>query len=157
MTVCNLVLLVHPDEQKILLAMKKRGFGEGRWNGYGGKVKGDESIEAAAVRELQEEAEVILKEEDLQRVAHNSFYSPKFGTVEVHTYIAHTWQGEAVETEEMRPQWYSFDTVPYEDMWQDDKHWLPEVLKGRILRGEFWFDDDDNILKHTLNDYIFTV
>lgn len=29
----------------ILLGMKKRGFGEGRWNGFGGKVKDNESID----------------------------------------------------------------------------------------------------------------
>ncbi|HEY1074194.1 MAG TPA: 8-oxo-dGTP diphosphatase [Patescibacteria group bacterium] len=155
-TVTNLVLLVNYDEQKILLAMKKRGFGAGRWNGYGGKVKGEESIEGSAVREIQEEANVALQEEDLKKVAHHSFYSPAFGTVEVHTYIAEEWEGEAVETEEMRPEWYSFKEIPYKDMWQDDKYWLPEVLKGRHLRGEFWFDKDDNLLKYTLNDYIFT-
>jgi 8-oxo-dGTP pyrophosphatase MutT (NUDIX family) len=35
--------------------MKKRGFGEGRWNGVGGKVEPGESIEAALIREAKEE------------------------------------------------------------------------------------------------------
>jgi hypothetical protein len=30
-------LLFLIKDQKILLAMKKRGFGKGRWNGVGGK------------------------------------------------------------------------------------------------------------------------
>lgn len=38
------------DAGKILLGMKKRGFGAGRWNGFGGKVHPGESIEAAAKR-----------------------------------------------------------------------------------------------------------
>ena len=33
------------DEQRILLGMKKRGFGEWKWNGFGGKLEDGERIE----------------------------------------------------------------------------------------------------------------
>jgi len=33
--------------------MKKRGFGQGKWNGFGGKVEPNESIEQAAIREMK--------------------------------------------------------------------------------------------------------
>jgi len=39
---------------EILLGMKKRGFGKGKWNGFGGKVLRGETIEKAAKRELRE-------------------------------------------------------------------------------------------------------
>ena len=52
--VLNLCLIV--ENGKILLGMKKRGFGAGRWNGFGGKVQSEETIEIAAKRELREEA-----------------------------------------------------------------------------------------------------
>jgi 8-oxo-dGTP diphosphatase/2-hydroxy-dATP diphosphatase len=35
--------------------MKKRGFGKGKWNGFGGKVEEGECIEDSAIRELEEE------------------------------------------------------------------------------------------------------
>lgn len=38
------------DGNNILLGMKKRGFGAGRWNGFGGKVDADETILQAAKR-----------------------------------------------------------------------------------------------------------
>ena len=38
-------------KDKVLLAMKKRGFGAGKWNGVGGKVKDGETIKQAAIRE----------------------------------------------------------------------------------------------------------
>ena len=38
------------EKAQILLGLKKRGFGEGRWNGFGGKVKPGEGIEAATKR-----------------------------------------------------------------------------------------------------------
>lgn len=132
--------------------MKKRGFGEGRWNGYGGKVKAEESIAAAAIRELHEEANVTIKEADMRKVALNIFYSPIHGQVDVHTYIVEKWEGEAEETEEMRPQWYSFDGIPYGEMWQDDQHWVPKALAGETFKGEFWFDEKDNITKFVFSE-----
>ncbi|XP_062359656.1 oxidized purine nucleoside triphosphate hydrolase isoform X2 [Cinclus cinclus] len=50
----TLVLVVQPS--RVLLGMKKRGFGAGLWNGFGGKVQPGESIEEAARRELLEES-----------------------------------------------------------------------------------------------------
>jgi 8-oxo-dGTP diphosphatase/2-hydroxy-dATP diphosphatase len=35
---------------QILLGYKKRGFGQGLWNGFGGKVQNGETIVAAARR-----------------------------------------------------------------------------------------------------------
>lgn len=44
----TLVLVVRPG--RVLLGMKKRGFGAGKWNGFGGKVQQGETIEEGARR-----------------------------------------------------------------------------------------------------------
>jgi 8-oxo-dGTP pyrophosphatase MutT (NUDIX family) len=50
---------VQQSASRILLGMKKRGFGSGKWNGFGGKVEpSDASIEHAACREMAEECSV---------------------------------------------------------------------------------------------------
>jgi 8-oxo-dGTP pyrophosphatase MutT (NUDIX family) len=54
-----LTLCIIHKNSKILLGMKKRGFGAGFWNGFGGKVKEGESIEEAAKRETKEEIGVV--------------------------------------------------------------------------------------------------
>lgn len=46
----TLVLIVQPG--RVLLGMKKRGFGAGKWNGFGGKVQPGETIEDAARRQV---------------------------------------------------------------------------------------------------------
>lgn len=52
--------------------MKKRGFGEGWWNGYGGKVQDGESMTDAMVRELQEESDLVAKNTEKEQLL-NSF------------------------------------------------------------------------------------
>ncbi len=59
--VCTLLLLKH--ENRVLLGMKKRGFGMGKWNGFGGKVDPGETLLAAALREMQEESGVAVSPE----------------------------------------------------------------------------------------------
>lgn len=43
---------------RLLLGLKKRGFGQGKWNGFGGKLDEGESPRQAAIREMKEESDV---------------------------------------------------------------------------------------------------
>lgn len=52
-------LLLLRKENKILLAMKKRGFGAGKYNGVGGKLEKSETPEEAMIREAKEEINII--------------------------------------------------------------------------------------------------
>lgn len=145
MKILTLAYLVTP--QSVCLALKKRGFGEGNWNGYGGKVEEGESIEAATVREIKEESEVLVNEDDLEKVALVDFIFEDGKHLRVHTYFVRTWIGEPAETEEMKPEWFSFDAIPYEKMWADDAHWFPLALKGETLRGTVYFNADGKTIK----------
>ena len=143
-TLCLLV-----KDHKILLAMKKRGFGKDKWNGVGGKLNSGETIEQAMIRETQEE--IGVSPVDYHLVAKISFYFPKdkeeWNQV-VHVFIASKWQGEPKESEEMRPQWFDNNQIPYHQMWQDDPYWMPQVLNGKTINAEFHFDSNE-----TFTDY----
>lgn len=144
----TLCFLIRGDE--VLLAMKKRGFGVGKWNGAGGKKDGEETIEAAAEREVYEEIGVTVK--DLEQVAVINFYFPHnldWGQ-QVHVYLAREWEGEPVESEEMLPKWFNKADIPFKDMWADDEHWLPQVLQGQKVEGDFIFGENEEILDHQL-------
>ncbi len=137
----------HPDIRRtllflrrgdqILLAMKKRGFGVGRWNGVGGKLEPGETIEQALVREAEEE--IGATPTSYWRVAELDFAQDAETDdpwhMYVYAYLCDEWAGEPVESDEMAPQWYALDAIPYATMWQDDEHWLPLVLAGRAVIG----------------------
>lgn len=137
-------LLFLLKEDAILLAMKKRGSGAGKWNGVGGKVEPGETIEAATRRECEEEIGVVPGQ--LEKVAIIDFQIPSqdFHNV-AHVYITREWQGKPVETEEMMPRWFSLDAIPYDEMWSDDRDWLPKVLRGERFSARFLFDSDEQV------------
>jgi 8-oxo-dGTP diphosphatase/2-hydroxy-dATP diphosphatase len=45
-----LTLAIVRKKNSLLLGLKKRGFGEGKWNGFGGKVEKDETVSEGAIR-----------------------------------------------------------------------------------------------------------
>lgn len=106
----------------ILLGMKKRGFGTGKWNGFGGKVEENESFEQAAVRELYEESSVTCNQEDLLSMGYIVFkLEDSRRYMKVHVYQVWKFDGEPSESDEMRPRWFTEDAIPYDRMWLDDQ------------------------------------
>lgn len=137
-------------EDEILLAYKKRGFGKDLWNASGGKVKPEEKVDEAARREAGEELDIVV--ENLLLVATMEFYfqsGPIIG-MRVEGFTTRTWTGEPKETEEMIPKWFKYKEIPYKQMWPDDEIWLPRVLAGEKLEGEFLFGEGNKILEYNL-------
>ncbi len=146
-TLC--IIHKHPN---ILLGMKKRGFGAGRWNGFGGKVQEGESIEGAAKRETFEEIGITLNDLELSGIIGFRFRGKPDFDLEVHVFRCRDFDGEPTESEEMKPQWFHIDEIPYGEMWSDDRYWLPIFLSGKKFKGKFLFDESDNVLEQELEE-----
>lgn len=141
---------------RVLLGMKKRGFGKGNWNGFGGKKEPNESLRGCARRELAEETGLSAPEEAFRERGFLSFLMESDGMMDVsgavskvlHVFVYSVAEdsctGEPTESEEMRPQWYAIGDMPYGQMWLDDKVWLPHLLEddtGELcLNADFTFE-----------------
>lgn len=146
-----LTLCIVQQGDRVLLGMKKRGFGEGKWNGFGGKVKEGETVKEAAKRELTEEVRILAEDLEERGILEFTFQdNPEI--LEVHVFCATRFVGEPVETEEMRPQWFSTEAIPFELMWPDDKFWFPLFLEGKRFKGQFLFQGMDTLLSHELGE-----
>lgn len=145
-----LTLTLATDGDRILLGMKKRGFGAGRWNGFGGKVQEGETIEAAAKRETIEECGIAITEMEQVGVHEFEFEKERGTILEVHVFRIMGFTGTPAETEEMRPKWYPVDAIPYDDMWPDDRYWLPMFLDGKKFRTRFLFGEGDAVLEQSI-------
>ena len=147
MRVCTVVII--NDGERVLLGMKKRGFGAGRWNGFGGKVEPGEAIDAAASRELREEAGIIPV--DLRKAGTFEFlFEDDTEDIQMHLFCSSQFIGEPSETEEMRPQWFAHNEIPFSEMWADDVHWFPHFLAGNFFHGTFRFKDTNTLLEHDI-------
>lgn len=147
----QLTLCIIHQKKRVLLGMKKRGFGVGRFNGFGGKVEHGETIEAAAIRETQEEAHITPL--DLVKLGVINFaFSTLPDIFDVHIFKCTTYTGTAGESEEMAPAWFDEDHIPFESMWKDDPYWFKFFLENKKFTGRFYFDAQDQIIEYELQD-----
>ncbi len=148
--IITLSLLI--EENKILLAMKKRGFGMGRYNGFGGKVEAGETIEEGARREIKEESGIEAQALEKVGIHEFEFNHDRGNILEVHVFRVLEYTGEPVETEEMKPEWFALDAIPYNMMWPDDEYWFPFFLAGKKFRTKFLFGENDSVLEKDIQE-----
>ncbi len=60
--------------------------------------------------------------------------------LEVHVFKLIDFTGEPTETEEMKPHWFSFNEIPFYQMWPDDEYWFSLLLGDKLFKGYFLFD-----------------
>lgn len=157
-TLCLLV-----QDSKLLLYLKMRKVGKGCRNALGGGIEPGENVLTAAIREAEEETRhngvpgsgIICDPEHMEYMARLLFHNSgqaEFSTADtkgnpfdvcVHVYLVSKWQGEPGETpDEMTdPQWFPFNALPFGEMLQADVKWLPDVLSGKKIIGEFWYNN----------------
>jgi len=142
----TLCYLIRPAPvREVLLGLKKTGFGQGKYDGIGGKIEPGETPRQAAAREVAEEIGVRVDVADLVPAGDIQFLFPAAREMEHHVFLflVWNWSGEPIETDEIRPAWFRVDALPWEEMWADAVHWLPGVLDGDAVHGEIAFNDDN--------------
>jgi len=142
----NLCYLIN-NQGEVLLQFKRRGFGVGKWNGPGGKVEPGETLEQAVVREVKEETGLVVSRPE--KMAELEFVFENRGEWDnlTHVYAAKNFSGELVAGEEGELKWFKISALPFKEMWDDDPHWLPEVLAGEFMKMKFYFDSEGKLLK----------
>jgi 8-oxo-dGTP diphosphatase len=142
---CLLTRTSGDGTREVLLGHKKTGLGTGKIVGLGGHVEPGESPAEAAAREAKEESGIDVTPGSLALAARLTFLFPAHPPWDMDTEIFTTkdWAGEPAETEEIRPQWFPVDALPFAQMWDDAPRWLPRVLAGERLRATFSYAADN--------------
>ena len=125
--------------EQVLLIRKKRGLVAGKINAPGGKVDQGETHHAAALRELKEEVGITAW--DLNYVGDHRFQFTDGYAMHVHVFRTDRFKGDPIETDEAIPMWVSIHEIPYDEMWADDRIWIPLMLEGKSFSGKYLFDD----------------
>lgn len=141
------VLCLIIQDKRILLIRKKKGLGAGKINGPGGRIEPGEKAIDAAIREAEEE--VGLTPFNVEKKAVLSFVFTDGFSIFVEVFTASGYTGEMVETDEAKPFWFNLTDIPYHEMWDDDRHWLPLVLDGKNIKARFIYENE-KILDHDI-------
>ena len=135
------------DGNNILLQKKAKGFGVGKWNAPGGKMNALESPEKAAIREVKEETGLDVQ--NLENVGILNFIEEKGKVFSVYVFTTDKFSGEIQASEEGKLEWFNKSSLPIKEMWEDDKHWIPQMLEGKKFRGDFIFNKGfQKLIKH---------
>jgi len=141
--IATLCFVVEAD--RILLIMKKRGLGAGKYNAPGGKVEPGETPLQCALRETREE--IGVDPVNARQVGELYFEFTDGYSLHCHVFRADSTIGTLIETDEATPFWAPLDAIPYDGMWADDRHWLPLLVGGNTFRGWFEFDGETMLSK----------
>lgn len=142
------------DDGRVCLGVRKKvslGLGKNLIAGIGGKVGdevADETPEEAMNREADEEIRVkILEKQWMGRVRFIFANKPPDSkwNQDVRVYSVTKWEGTPNETESTKPVWFATSAIPWEQMWEDNEHWLPKVLAGQSVNAIFLFVEDNKI------------
>jgi 8-oxo-dGTP pyrophosphatase MutT (NUDIX family) len=146
-TICQIIV-----NNKILLQYKNVDkFGGGKWNGPGGKIASEETPREGVIREVLEETGLKICEPKLYGVL--DFYFNKKHDPDWTCYIFRTnsFLGIPKNLGEGELKWFNLNEIPYSDMWEDDKYWLPLLLKSKKFKGYFIYDQQGKtLLEHHL-------
>lgn len=140
------------DSGRVLLQLKTEGrWGGGWWNGPGGKLLDGEAPYEAAVREVREETGLHVGDLVEHGALDFHFGDEAEPSLRVHVFSTTSYKGNLRASEEGRLEWVGEDALPYDQMWPDDRVWLPHMLAGRRFRGTFRLTGDNKtLLSHEL-------
>ncbi len=154
------------NKNKILLGKKKRGFGKDYFNGFGGKVQSNETIQQAAKREIYEECNLIAKDLYFTGKLYFSFIDSNNPNIKGYIFTCNDFMNEPQETEEMEPYWFIIPekitkeniknflkSLPFDRMWEDDIYWFCYMLNGNFFKGYFILDNKNQLKNFILEIY----
>ncbi|MDC0949137.1 8-oxo-dGTP diphosphatase [Gammaproteobacteria bacterium] len=133
-------LLVARRHGEILLIEKQRGLGAGKITAPGGKIEPGETALAAAIREVKEEVGLNIHSAD--EVGTLRFHFLDGLRLHCRVFLSDDFSGKASNSDEAIPFWCAETAIPYDQMWQDDRYWLPAILRGHHFSCECLFDDE---------------
>jgi len=132
---------------EVLLIRKKRGLGAGKINGPGGRLEENETPLECAIRETQEE--LLINPLDIRPAGELFFNANDMPRIHGHIFVAGNYEGTPTETDEAIPLWFRYEDIPFDEMWDDDRLWLPRVLAGESVQGFFTFVEE-TMLDHDI-------
>ena len=134
-------------ERNVLLVRQYRKAVERRLlEVVAGTLDPGETPEQSAIRECREE--LCIEVSNLEYCGEHRFQFTDGYSIHVWVYRTRDFEGEPTETIEAEPLWTPIDEIPYDLMWEDDRYWLPKLIRGEKFQTRWIFDGDRMVDHH---------
>lgn len=135
------VVLVVDGGHVLLLKTAAGHVGEGMWKGLSGKLLPGEIPSEGAAREAFEESSLRVSRLVLHGVIRCCFKGQENPDWIVHVFSTDSFEGDMRPSPEGVLKWFPLEEIPYDEMWEDNRHWLPLVIEGKKFSGFFHYDE----------------
>ena len=133
----------------LLGRIKQKGWGQGTWNGFGGKQEPDEDILDTTIRELREESglKAVIEDVSFKGSIRFNFKDPRKDII-LHIFLLYKWEDIPIETKEMYPTWFNINELPLNNLTDPlDIYWFEEIFTEKIVLKHFYFNEKDEFIK----------
>ena len=138
----SLSIVEYIKNNKFLMIRHHRGINNGCINFPGGKMEPNETIEDCVVRETFEETGITIK--NPVKVGYIEFPNVNFY---VHIFKSTEFSGTIKENEdEVDAFWQDADNIPYHEMREADRNFLPDILAGKYVNRRYIYDENFHII-----------
>ncbi len=129
---------IRRDQHTLMLHRVKRpnDMHQGKWNGLGGKLEAGESPEECAIREIYEEAGLIVEQPTLKGI----LTFPAFDDFEdwyCFVYIVTRFSGELIDSSEGHLRWIPDAELLQLNLWEGDRIFLPWLDQPGLFSAKF--------------------
>jgi 8-oxo-dGTP diphosphatase len=139
--IASLSIVEDTINHKYLMIRHHRGINKGCINFPGGKKEPNESIKDCVIRETFEETGIKI--ENPIEVGYIEFPTMNFY---VHVFKSTQYSGSIKENEaEVDAFWVDTNKVPYEEMREADRNFLPDIISGQYVKRRFIYDENFHI------------
>lgn len=129
---------VQKDNKTLMLYRNKKenDYHEGKWNGLGGKFELGESPEDCAIRELKEEAGLIVKNIIMKGFITFPLFDGK-DDWHVFLFVIDRFEGELIDSAEGELEWIDNDKLSEINLWEGDKIFIPWLFEDKFFSAKF--------------------
>ena len=125
---------------------KKNDYHREKWNGLGGKFEPGESPEECAVREIEEESGLIIKNIEMKGFITFPMFDGKEDWY-VFLFTADEYEGELIDSNEGNLDWIPNEKLTEINLWEGDKYFIPWIFKEKFFSAKFIYENG-NYIRH---------
>jgi len=130
---------------------KQNDYHQGKWNGLGGKFEPGESPEECAIREIEEESGLKVKNIKMRGFITFPLFDGKEDWY-VFLFTADDFDGKLIDSNEGKLDWIPNNKLTDINLWEGDKYFIPWLFKEKFFSAKFIYENG-NYISHKVNFY----